>query len=123
MRGYALTGDPSFADRFLSVHAYDEQVAADLDSIAAEAGGEVAQAAGALGQARREWGSTRELPEGDGRTLGGFGLRRARERLRLFGGRAEMTSEAGGGTRAVVALPLDRLGAEEEAPHGNHSAA
>lgn len=46
---------------------------------------------------------------GDGRTLGGFGLRRARERLNLFGGWLEVTSTPGDGTRASVALPLAPL--------------
>ena len=52
---------------------------------------------------------------GDGRALGGFGLRRARERLGLFGGRAEVASTPGGGTRASVSLPLARLHYEDDA--------
>jgi two-component system, chemotaxis family, CheB/CheR fusion protein len=43
----------------------------------------------------------------DAAPLGGFGLRRARERLLLFGGRTDVRPGAGGGTRATVSLPLD----------------
>jgi signal transduction histidine kinase len=48
-------------------------------------------------------------PTSSGGTLGGFGLRRARERLSLFGGRVELTSAPGEGTRATVEIPVERL--------------
>ena len=57
VRGYALTGDIAFADRFLNVHAYAEQVAAAVDSVAAVAGGDVAAAAAAFQGERVAWES------------------------------------------------------------------
>jgi signal transduction histidine kinase len=40
-------------------------------------------------------------------TVGGFGLRRARERLALFGGTLEVSSEPGRGTRTTMTVPID----------------
>lgn len=42
-------------------------------------------------------------------TSGGFGLRRAKERLALFGGGIQVEPKPGGGTRARVMVPMDRL--------------
>jgi len=54
-RGYALTGDPFFVDRFLSVHSHGNQLSADLDSLAARVGGDAAQTASALVATRERW--------------------------------------------------------------------
>lgn len=45
-------------------------------------------------------------------TLGGFGLRRARERLSLFGGCVELESAPGEGTCATIKIPVARLRAD-----------
>lgn len=42
----------------------------------------------------------------DRTTIGGFGLRRASERLELLGGNINITSEKGGGTRSRIVVPL-----------------
>lgn len=44
---------------------------------------------------------------------GGFGLYHARERLGLFGGRMDITSQPGTGSRITLTLPLDRLHSDE----------
>ena len=51
-------------------------------------------------------------PTSSSGTLGGFGLRRARERLSLFGGCIELESAPGAGTRATIAIPVERLRAD-----------
>jgi signal transduction histidine kinase len=48
-------------------------------------------------------------PTSSSGTLGGFGLRRARERLSLFGGCVELMSAPGQGTRATITIPVERL--------------
>jgi signal transduction histidine kinase len=54
-RGYALTGDPFFVDRFLSVHAYANRVASNADSLASEIGGPVEEAMQNLLRTRDFW--------------------------------------------------------------------
>lgn len=54
-RGYALTGDPFFVDRFLAVHAYGNDLALELDSLAAQVGGPVQVASTRLLATREGW--------------------------------------------------------------------
>lgn len=66
-RGWALTGDPFFVDRFLAVHAYANRLAAEIDSLAAKIGGDVEAAVGELIQTREYWAHANF-----GRTRGDF---------------------------------------------------
>ncbi|HEX8384646.1 MAG TPA: ATP-binding protein, partial [Rubricoccaceae bacterium] len=45
---------------------------------------------------------------------GGFGLASVRERLELVGGRFEVDSAPGAGTRVTLAVPLDLAEARED---------
>lgn len=54
-RGYALTGDPFFVDRFLAVHSYGNRLATDVDSLARIVGGDVASATDDLLETRAYW--------------------------------------------------------------------
>jgi signal transduction histidine kinase len=56
-RGYAMTGDPFFVDRFLGVNAYGDQLAREIDSLATRLGGDVASGSTRLLETRREWAS------------------------------------------------------------------
>lgn len=48
----------------------------------------------------------------------GFGLYSVRERLRLLGGRLDIASEAGHGTRATIRVPVAEMPEDEEAVTG-----
>ena len=77
-----------------------------------------AQAKNVAVATRREGDEIRVVVEDDGKgfdisdmdfydeSRGGFGLFSIRERLACLGGRLEIESERGGGTRAVLAAPL-----------------